>query len=142
MLWIAFGRWSSASGALFTRERLYGRKGQWTPLVKVSFRYLATARQRGERTCNATAACGQTKIHSVCEQVAPVEITDRMTFAAALGYLQAGHRVRHAGMAPGASLVMQDGLIYVRFNDPECITPWGPPPGMRDLLREDYQLGS
>ncbi len=44
MIFPNFGRWSSASGRWFTRERLYLR-GQWTPLVRVRLRYLRTNRE-------------------------------------------------------------------------------------------------
>ena len=38
--WIATGRWSSASGNLFVRERAYGfHIGPWYPFVRLRFRY-------------------------------------------------------------------------------------------------------
>ena len=39
MLWISFGRWSSASGALFIRQRVYWNGWKWTPFVRVFWRY-------------------------------------------------------------------------------------------------------
>lgn len=39
MIWIALGKWSSASGRWFIRERIYHR-GRWTPFVFVRWRYL------------------------------------------------------------------------------------------------------
>jgi hypothetical protein len=38
MIVISFGRWSSASGIWFTRERIY-RGGRWTPFCRISWRY-------------------------------------------------------------------------------------------------------
>jgi len=39
MIFIAFGRWSSAHGRWFTRERIYRGGWRWTPFVRVSWRY-------------------------------------------------------------------------------------------------------
>lgn len=36
---IAFGRWSSASGRWFTRTRIYWKGWKWTPFVCVRWRY-------------------------------------------------------------------------------------------------------
>lgn len=44
MIWFALGKWSSSSGRFFIRERLY-YLGRWTPLIKVSFRYLKTVKE-------------------------------------------------------------------------------------------------
>ncbi len=39
MIWIAFGRWNSSSGALFIRKRIYWHGSKWTPFVRVFWRY-------------------------------------------------------------------------------------------------------
>lgn len=44
MLWFALGKWSSHSGRFFILERYYYR-GKWTPIVRVSFRYLKTIKE-------------------------------------------------------------------------------------------------
>ena len=36
---VALGRWSSASGRWFTRERIYWKGWKWTPFVRVRRRY-------------------------------------------------------------------------------------------------------
>jgi hypothetical protein len=38
-VWISFGRWSSASGPLFIRKRIYWHGYRWTPFVRVFWRY-------------------------------------------------------------------------------------------------------
>ncbi len=45
MICIRFGRWDSKSGCMFLYERLYHRGYKWTPLCRVSFRYLKTMRE-------------------------------------------------------------------------------------------------
>jgi hypothetical protein len=45
MIVLSFGRWDSASGSIFIRERLY-HNGKWTPLCRIRFRYLKTIRER------------------------------------------------------------------------------------------------
>jgi hypothetical protein len=42
MLFINFGKWNSSHGKLFSIYRYYKYGWQWTPLVKVTFRYLKT----------------------------------------------------------------------------------------------------
>jgi len=44
MIILNFGQWSSSSGRWFTRERLY-KFGKWTPLCRISLRYLKTSRE-------------------------------------------------------------------------------------------------
>ena len=39
MIWIAFGEWSSSSGSMFTRQRIYLHGYRWTPFVSVRWRY-------------------------------------------------------------------------------------------------------
>lgn len=39
MIWLSFGRWSSAAGALFVRQRVYWNGHRWTPFVRVFWRY-------------------------------------------------------------------------------------------------------
>lgn len=39
MVWISFGRWSSSSGALFIRKRIYWNGTEWTPFVRLFWRY-------------------------------------------------------------------------------------------------------
>lgn len=39
IIFVAFGRWSSASGRWFTRKRIYWRGYKWTPFVRVRWRY-------------------------------------------------------------------------------------------------------
>lgn len=36
---LSFGRWHSASGFFFVRERLYRSRHRWTPFVRVRKRY-------------------------------------------------------------------------------------------------------
>mgnify|MGYP000967486580 CR=1 FL=1 len=42
MLLLNFGRWDSAAGKIFIRERLYLHGYKWTFLVRTKFRYLKT----------------------------------------------------------------------------------------------------
>lgn len=44
MIFIAFGKWDSTHGRVFKRERLY-LNHKWTPLCRISFRYLKTSRE-------------------------------------------------------------------------------------------------
>ena len=39
MISISFGSWSSASGAIFVRKRIYWHGFRWTPFVRVFWRY-------------------------------------------------------------------------------------------------------
>ena len=39
MIWIALGKWSSASGPWCIRRRIYRNGLQWTPFVTVHLRY-------------------------------------------------------------------------------------------------------
>lgn len=39
MILLSFGRWSSASGPLFIRKRIYWNGTKWTPFVRVFWRY-------------------------------------------------------------------------------------------------------
>lgn len=43
MLWISFAKWNRSCGRFFIFERYYKHGYKWTPLVKVSFRYLKIA---------------------------------------------------------------------------------------------------
>lgn len=47
MIWISFAKWQRSCGNIFTLERYYKYGYKWTPLVKVSFRYLKTISQVG-----------------------------------------------------------------------------------------------
>lgn len=38
MIWLSFGKWSSAHGRTFVRERIYTGRGGWTPFIRLSFR--------------------------------------------------------------------------------------------------------
>jgi len=40
MLWFNFGRWNSAAGRIWKRQRIYINGYKWTPLVWVTPRYL------------------------------------------------------------------------------------------------------
>ena len=39
MIAIAFGNWSSSHGRLFSFERIYWAGADWTPFVRVFWRY-------------------------------------------------------------------------------------------------------
>ncbi len=45
MLWLNFKKFDSSHKRVFTLERYY-YKGKWTPLVKVTFRYLSISSNR------------------------------------------------------------------------------------------------
>ncbi len=45
MIWIRFGKWDSHAGRVFLWERLYHHGYKWTPLCRVSFRYLKTMKE-------------------------------------------------------------------------------------------------
>ena len=46
MVLVRFGVWDSHHGRVFSWERFYGKAGKWTPLCRVSFRYLKTFEER------------------------------------------------------------------------------------------------
>jgi hypothetical protein len=40
MIWFNFDKWSHSAGSLFCMNRVYKDETKWTPLVKISFRYV------------------------------------------------------------------------------------------------------
>ena len=77
MIFVALGRWSSAHGRWFTRERIYYKGYRWTPFVHVSWRYRNKDGQRKATTLeihlsNAIAAGGGENYVRLCGQEIPV----------------------------------------------------------------------